>query len=211
MLKLAEVFTSIQGEGHLTGKLMRFIRFAGCNVRTCPMHPVNKPDAPCDTDWSMSGLGDSERLAAEALAEVGPNGWVCITGGEPLEQPQALADLISELKRRGLLVNIQTSGTHWVTCPWDWLTVSPKGPLVQTFGQELKVVYRGQSDEELSTLYRSSKFWNYYLMPLCSPGLLAGQPASFNIEETIAAVKRMNKLGEPWELTTQAHKWWGVR
>jgi 7-carboxy-7-deazaguanine synthase len=210
-LKIAETFTSIQGEGHLTGKLMRFIRLAGCNVRTCQMHPINKPAAPCDTDWSMSGTGDAERLAAEALDEVGPNGWVCITGGEPLEQPEAVAALIAELKRRGLLVNIQTSGTHWVTCPWDWLTVSPKGPLVQTFGNELKVVYRGQPDDELATLFDGSKFWNYQLMPLCSPGLLAGHPVRFNTAETIAAVKRMNKRGQPWELTTQAHKWWGVR
>jgi organic radical activating enzyme len=210
-LKLAETFTSIQGEGHLTGKLMRFIRFAGCNVRTCPMHPINTPAAPCDTDWSFSGLADPERLAAEALDEVGPNGWVCITGGEPLDQPKALEALIAELKRRGLLVNIQTSGAHWVTCPWDWLTVSPKGPLAQTFGNEMKVVYRGQPDEELAALFEGSKFWNYHLMPLCSPGLLAGDPVRFNMAETIAAVKRMNKRGQPWELTTQAHKWWGVQ
>ena len=210
-MKIAETFTSIQGEGHLTGKLMHFIRLAGCNVRSCPMHPVNKPAAPCDTDWSFSAIGGAEALAAEALDAVGTGGWVCITGGEPLEQPQAVADLISELKRRGLLVNIQTSGTLWVTCPWDWLTVSPKGPLVQTFGQELKQVYAGQSDDELAALYTGSKFWNYYLMPLWSPGKFAGNPPTHNIDETIAAVKRMNKRGQPWELTTQSHKWWGVR
>ena len=210
-MKISETFTSIQGEGHLSGKVMHFIRLAGCNVRTCPMHPINKPAAPCDTDWSFHEHGNAETLAAEALNAVGPSGWVCITGGEPMEQPQAVADLIGELKRRGLLVNIQTSGTLWVTCPWDWLTVSPKGPLMQTFGQELKVVYRGQSDDELAALYGASKFWNYYLMPLCSPGLYAGDPIRFNTDETIAAVRRMNKRGQPWELTTQAHKWWGVR
>jgi len=36
--------------GHLTGKLMRFIRFAGCNVTGCPLHPANKARlGDCDT------------------------------------------------------------------------------------------------------------------------------------------------------------------
>src|ERR1700740_795516 len=119
-MKLAETFTSIQGEGHLTGKLMRFIRLAGCSVTQCPLHPANKARlGDCDTDWKFRFTGDPERLAAEALDEVGPNGWASITGGEPFDQPEEVAALIAELKRRGLLVNIQTSGTKWVTCPWD--------------------------------------------------------------------------------------------
>jgi len=204
-VKLAEAFTSIQGEGHLTGKLMRFIRFAGCNVRSCPMHPTN--NGLCDTDWSLKQMAEPYDVAIEALDAVGPNGWVCITGGEPLEQPEALSELISDLKRLGLQVNIQTSGTHWLTCPWDWLTVSPKcapGALKQRFGQELKVVYSGQSDDELLAFYGSTKFWNYYLMPLWKDG-------THNVAETIAAIHRLNKRGMPWELTTQAHKWWGVQ
>lgn len=207
-VKLAETFTSIQGEGHLTGKLMRFIRFAGCAVTQCPLHPANSGRlGECDTNWKFKTIEDPAHLAMDALDEVGARGWVCITGGEPLDQAKALAGLISELSRAGLLVNIQTSGTKWVTCPWDWLTVSPKckpADLVQTFGQELKVVYTGQSDGELRHFYDGSKFWNYYLMPLWSDG-------AHNVAETIAAVKRLNKEGQPWELTTQAHKWWGVR
>ncbi len=207
-MKLAETFTSIQGEGHLTGKLMRFIRFAGCSVTQCPLHPANKARlGDCDTNWKFEFTEEPERLAAEALREVGPNGWVSITGGEPMDQYNSLGLLVAELKRRGLLVNIQTSGTLWVTCPWDWLTVSPKcgsDDLVQRFGQELKVVYTGQSDYELMGFYADSKFWNYYLMPLWADG-------THNVAETIAAIKRLNKLGQQWELTTQAHKWWGVR
>ena len=207
-LKLAEVFTSIQGEGHLTGKPMRFIRFAGCLVKSCQFHPANKArTTDCDTDWKYRLTATAAELAADALAEVGPRGWVSITGGEPLDQPEAIAGLITELNRAGLLVNIQTSGTRWVTCPWDWLTVSPKcsaADLVQTFGQELKLVYTGQPDEEIMAFYGSTRFWNYYLMPVWKDG-------ASNTAETIAAVLRLSKLGQPWELTTQAHKSWGVR
>jgi len=207
-LKIAETFTSVQGEGHLTGKLMRFIRLAGCTVTECPLHPANKGKVgDCDTNWRYTALAEPAALVEEALNEVGARGWVCITGGEPLDQAPALALLIAELQRAKLLVNIQTSGMRWVTCPWDWLTVSPKCDahnLVQHFGQELKVVYTGQSDEELHDFYDLTKFWNYYLMPLWSNG-------THNVAETIEAVKRMNRHGQPWELTTQSHKWWGVR
>lgn len=209
MLKLAEAFCSPQGEGHLSGKLMFFIRFAGCSVTTCQLHPANKARVgDCDTNWRYQfKVDDVSALVAQAFAEVGPRGWVCITGGEPMDQPQAIEALIAELGRAGLMINIQTSGTKWVTCPWDWLTVSPKckpAELVQGFGQELKLVYSGQSDKELVEWYRSTKFWNYYLMPLWKNG-------NHNIAETIGAIKRMAAAGAPWELTTQSHKWWGVR
>jgi organic radical activating enzyme len=208
-LKLAETFTSPQGEGHLTGKMMRFIRLAGCTVTGCPLHPANPQRVgDCDTDWRYRFMAqDEDALAREALEEVGRNGWVCITGGEPMDQPEALSLLIAALKRAGLLVNIQTSGTHWITCPWDWLTVSPKcapEALAQTFGQELKLVYTGQPDEMLMAYHEKTKFWNYYLMPLWSEG-------THNVAETIEAIRRLNKRGQPWELTTQSHKWWGVR
>lgn len=207
-MKIAETFTSLQGEGHLTGKLMRFIRLAGCSVKSCPLHPGNQARIGlCDTDWRFASTGDAEQLATEALDEVGPNGWVSITGGEPMDQAEAVGALITELKRRGLQVNIQTSGTKWVACPWDWLTVSPKcspADLAQTFGQEMKLVYTGQPDAEIQAFYAHSKFWNYYLMPLWVHG-------TQNVAETIAAIKRLNRAGQPWELTTQAHKWWGVR
>lgn len=207
-MKIAETFTSPQGEGHLTGKLMRFIRLAGCSVTQCPLHPANKTRVgECDTDWKYRATVSALAMVEEALEEVGRNGWVCITGGEPMDQAEALAPLIVDLKRAGLLINIQTSGTIWVTCPWDWLTVSPKCPaadLVQTFGQELKLIYTGQPDSDIRAYYERSKFWNYYLMPLWKDG-------THNVAETIDTIKRLNKGGQPWELTTQTHKWWGVR
>lgn len=207
-MKIAETFTSFQGEGHLTGKLMRFIRLAGCSVKQCPLHPGNRQRVGvCDTDWSFAFRAEPDELARQALAEVGPRGWASITGGEPMDQAQDVGKLIAELMRVGVLVNIQTSGTIWVTCPWDWLTVSPKcsaADLVQTFGNELKVVYTEQSDAELGAYYEATRFWNYYLMPLWNGD-------GSNVVETMAAIRRLAALGQPWELTTQAHKWWDIR
>lgn len=205
-LRIAETFTSLQGEGHLAGKRMHFIRFAGCSIHTCPMHPVN--GNTCDTDWkSRQVVEDISGLADEALAAVGIGGWVSITGGEPTDQFDAFNFLAGEVRARSMQLNIQTAGTRIVPCPWDWLTVSPKAPreaTLQDFGQELKLVYTGQSAEELDDWHRSTKFWNYYLMPFWGPG-------GPNTKETIAAVHAAYERGHRWELTTQQHKAWGVR
>jgi 7-carboxy-7-deazaguanine synthase len=210
-LKLAEEFLSIQGEGHLSGKPTYFIRLAGCAVTECVLHPVNSN--LCDTDWYPRLTLRSEEfgeLADRAREAVGPMGWVTITGGEPLEQATALAQLLPELKKRHLLVNIQTSGARWVTCPWDWLSVSPKSlepsRLVQNFGQELKVVVLpGTNVAQLKELLDRTRFWNYYVMPLTAAD------GTTNLDETVALVLAASRQGMPWELTTQAHKVWGLR
>lgn len=207
-INIAEQFTSIQGEGHLTGQMMRFIRLAGCSIVQCPLHPSNKSArGVCDTDWKYKAKESAQSLADTALSEVGAGGWVSVTGGEPLDQSEGLSSLVTELRKRNLRINMQTSGTRSVLFNLDWLTVSPKcaAPfLTQNLGHELKLVYSGQSDEEIIDYYDKSKFWHYYLMPLWSDG-------SQNVSETIQAIGRLNKAGQNWKLTTQAHKWWKVR
>lgn len=93
-LLVNEVYTSVQGEGPLTGTLTQFVRFAGCNMRC--------PGWPCDTQhairpelyrndgitrrWKIDELLD--RLYAEANTTGAYN--ICLTGGEPLIQPNSL-------------------------------------------------------------------------------------------------------------------------
>lgn len=208
-LHLAETFTSIQGEGHLVGNRMHFIRFAGCTVSTCPLHP-SKSNL-CDTDWSpkstVHGIDGIDRLACQSLDEVGAGGWVCVTGGEPADQPEALHALASDIRRKGAQLQIQTSGTRKIICPWDWLTVSPKDTranVQQTYGQELKIVYDGQSVEELREWYETTKFWFYYLQPLW-----VGDGC--NMAETIETLHKAYEVGVRFCLSPQVHKWAGIR
>jgi organic radical activating enzyme len=208
-LHLAETFTSIQGEGHLVGNRTHFIRFAGCTVTTCPLHPSNTN--LCDTNWSpqssVRGQEGIEKLADIALDEVGAGGWVSITGGEPSDQPEAMYMLAAELRRKGMQLQIQTAGTKNILCPWDWLTVSPKGSrkqITQDYGQELKIIYDGQSLDELKEWYETTKFWFYYLQPTW-----VGD--SCNMTETIDAVHEAYEAGIRFGLSTQMHKWAGVR
>jgi len=100
-MKIAEIFTSIQGEGSSSGYPTVFIRFAGCNLR-CRY---------CDTPAAQEECG--AEMEAEAIAEeVQQSGvtHVCVTGGEPLLQ-QDLPALLKILHDFGHEITIETNGT----------------------------------------------------------------------------------------------------
>ncbi len=154
MLKVNEVFHSIQGEGLRTGQASVFLRLSGCNL-ACEF---------CDTDHS-SFTEMAEEQILDAVREVGgPCRWVVLTGGEPLIQP--VAGLIESLHQAGHKVQVETNGTvpfpaKTQTDPYnaptgaeswfpDHLTLSPKEvppqPSLVALATEIKVVVRDQND-----------------------------------------------------------------
>jgi organic radical activating enzyme len=114
MLKVNEIFCSIQGEGEWVGTLMVFVRFSGCNLN-CEF---------CDTSHK-----DFQETSVEEILEKvkshHPCKKVCFTGGEPLLQD--LTQLAEALYSLGYSIHIETNGTlplqSWTA---EWLTVSPK-------------------------------------------------------------------------------------
>ncbi len=121
MIEIAERFLSIQGEGHLVGTPAYFIRLAKCNLR-CPW---------CDTkySWSPGERVEVRELALEALSKGVP--LVVATGGEPLLQQEALAELEAELRSSGFegIFQIETNATIYPKALEGrdvWLTLSPK-------------------------------------------------------------------------------------
>jgi organic radical activating enzyme len=120
MLKIAEIFASVQGEGLRQGEPTLFVRLAGCDLR-CTF---------CDTKaaWSGGKAMSAERVrdAVRRLRRRRPAAWVCLTGGEPLRQNIGpLADL---LRADGLKVQVETNGTRFLRAAVDWYTISPKPP-----------------------------------------------------------------------------------
>jgi len=207
MLKVAEEFVSIQGEGYLTGVPMYFIRLAGCSV-ACPIKKY------CDTDYSFKYEVTAKELYGRALVwfdEVSCDSyaldWVCITGGEPLDQD--ISELVALLRAFGKKVMIQTSGMRDISFDVDWLVVSPKSDRWQDLkiqkGHELKLVYRNQTPHLMAEMYHWTKFHSYFLQPY-------EKKTNYNTQETVDMVLHMcNKLGQSWRLTTQLHKSLGVR
>jgi len=112
-MKIAEIFTSIQGEGSFSGYPTVFIRFAGCNLR-CRY---------CDTPAAQGdcGIEMDPELIAEEVKRSGVN-HVCITGGEPLLQND-LPALLKILHGAGYEISIETNGTVDFRVCQDYSTI----------------------------------------------------------------------------------------
>lgn len=119
-LPISETFTSIQGEGSLTGVPSWFMRVSGCNLRC----------AWCDTpyaSWKPEGTTRTlDDLTAEA-ARVMEGGvtHAVLTGGEPMLFP-AIEPLADRLKVLGMHITVETAGTVFRPIAADLMSISPK-------------------------------------------------------------------------------------
>lgn len=101
MLKVSEIFRSIQGESTFQGWPCTFIRLAGCNL-SCNY---------CDTDYAKNtGQNLTIEDIIDKTKQFSTSGFVEITGGEPLLQEETI-ELSSKLFDEGFQVLIETNGS----------------------------------------------------------------------------------------------------
>ncbi|QZX81863.1 7-carboxy-7-deazaguanine synthase QueE [Metapseudomonas otitidis] len=98
-LRITEIFYSLQGETRTAGLPTVFVRLTGCPLR-CQY---------CDTAYAFNG-GQLQSLddILEQVATYRPR-HVCVTGGEPLAQPNCIP-LLARLCDAGYEVSLETSG-----------------------------------------------------------------------------------------------------
>jgi len=119
-LHINEIFYSLQGEGVYQGVPTVFIRFQGCNLGLPHC-------AWCDTSYAWEGSEGEDMEVYQIVdkcVELRPQtykAWVCITGGEPLAQPEGLLELVKKLKQYGFRVEVETNGS--IKKPFWWTRV----------------------------------------------------------------------------------------
>ena len=114
-------------------------------------------------------------------------------------EPEALK--IEALHARGFEVAIESNGTLTAPDGVDWICISPKAdaPVVQTSGQELKLVY--PQVLAMPERFEGLDFERFWLQPMDGPDQAAN---------TAAAIEYC--LTHPqWRLSVQTHKYIGVR
>jgi len=207
LLYVNEIFESVQGEGHNTGRLATFVRFAGCNLR-CTF---------CDTKyaWDKEKNGNAcspQELYQRVTAMPKDCNFIVLTGGEPLTQDfDALCEFVNILQEHGYEVALETNGSidfaHYKLKP-DWITVSPKQiPFAMERGDELKLLYTGDEDLEW---FGNMRFKQFYLQPVLEGSRTVEDPAigwSEAFEKTLQVIKKNPK----WKLSFQAHKLAGLK
>lgn len=191
-----ETFTSVQGEGVHSGVPSFFIRLAGCDVG-CVWCDVKE-----SWDREKHPLVSINTLIENAVGS-GVR-VVIITGGEPTMHD--LLPLTEALRREGLLVHLETSGSNKLTGVFDWITFSPKKfkvPLEEYFknSNELKVVIFHKSDfawsNELSSRMNDEA---EFLM----------QPEWDKREEVLPLIFKWVIENPRWRVGLQIHKYMGV-
>jgi len=120
ILKINEIFPSIQGEGLRLGEPTLFIRLSECNLK-CYF---------CDTKYAWQT--GQKMTVAQVVKKVQkiqgsfPAEWVCLTGGEPLLQN--IGELVRALKADQFKIQVETNATLPPQVGVNWYTVSPKPP-----------------------------------------------------------------------------------
>lgn len=111
------MFESIQGEGVRAGVPVVFVRLQGCNF-------FPNGCSYCDTQYAANPEGGKEMSIDAVVAEARSYecSYVCISGGEPLLQMSAVAQLVDTLGGLKVKTEVETNGSILPigVCPSFW-------------------------------------------------------------------------------------------
>lgn len=227
MLRVQEVFYTLQGEGPFSGLPCTFIRLAGCNLR------CHFCDTQFDTGWENL-LTIPQILKAvdfEGGFKPSRHSLVVLTGGEPLIQN--IIPLLQGLFTSGVKhVQIETAGTTWVDGLREYveaglvtLVCSPKTPkvhpMISTYCSHWKYVVKAGEVSVVDGLPNFSTQREGVEQALFRPFNLQRAPGTIwispcdehdqhkNVANMVAA--RDICLEHGWRLSLQVHKLVNVR
>ncbi|MEX2602387.1 MAG: 7-carboxy-7-deazaguanine synthase QueE [Balneolaceae bacterium] len=192
---LMEDFHTIQGEGIYAGRSAYFIRLAGCDVG-CWW---------CDVKESWDEESHPLVRTGEIVDRVisSGTGLVVITGGEPLLHD--LNPLTGELKRHGLRIHIETSGSSPLSGSLDWITLSPK-----RFKKPLQEIYSVADELKIIVLKKKDLEWAEACAAKCPEFTELLLQPEWETPSSIELIVDYVKRNPAWRISLQTHKFLNV-
>lgn len=186
-----EHFYTIQGEGVHTGKAAYFIRTSGCDVN-CWW---------CDVKESWEEEGHPVLSVRELVNHVKESGAriVVITGGEPLLHD--LGALTAALKREGLRIHIETSGSSAISGHLDWVTLSPK-----RFKKPLEEIFPYVDELKVVVLTKKDLAWAEENAAKCSGSTVLLLQPEWETPASVQLIVDYVKAHPKWGISLQTHK-----
>lgn len=210
MLKIKEIYPTIQCEGSLSGTPATFIRLSECNL-SCEWEVDNKRHQ-CDTNFSGGIKMPITDIIQLVLSN--PSKHVVITGGEPTIQLEGLYRLASELRSIECHVSLETNGTNKINIHYfDHVTISPKNKaLMSNVSQEKNRTINQFECHDLKLLYTGQELWELeeYEKNFTVHKALWLQPLSNDDESIQQTIKTVMKYPH-WKLSLQTHKMIGLQ
>tara|TARA_Y100000593_G_scaffold13994_3_gene26182 strand:+ start:10319 stop:10966 length:648 start_codon:yes stop_codon:yes gene_type:complete len=199
ILKITEIFYSLQGEGSRAGEPSIFIRLSGCSAK----HSCYQSGVICDTEFESGKewiLKDLKKFIDNL--NINKCKWIIWTGGEPTDQlTKEIINYFKPYKQA-----IECSGIKQPPENLDWIVLSPKiaeHAILKKWEErkgyicdELRWVRRN-SQEIPETKITAKK---YYLSPHSDGNDL-------NIDNLDHCIKLCLKYPK-WNLSVQLHKIW---
>ena len=203
ILRVSEIFYSLQGEGARAGTPNVFIRLQGCKTKdACFASGVR-----CDTEFESGREMSVEQIEDWILVNAPAARSIIWTGGEPAQQ--LTEDIVEHFQWKSdripdMFQAIETSGLFPVPGGLNHICVSPKVAehvVAKNFPNgvdELRYVrHAGQSIPEPSV-----KADHYFISPHSDGDQLNAE----NLRHCIELIKQNPK----WKLNLQMHKVWSV-
>lgn len=194
--KINDLFWTLQGEGHFSGRRALFVRLPYCNY-DCPW---------CDTEFDSYkswSLKDFEDFITQESAR-----FAVITGGEPLFNKQ-LPAILKILKQYGFEIACETNGSFPAPPEIDFVTTSPKAytkdklpayyvhPDITDRTSEWKYVVDTHFDFSILDRHKPYKEGVYYSL----------SPEFNTMNESVSRILEYIKENPQWRLSLQTHKW----
>ena len=232
---IAEIFLAPQGEGFNVGKLMTFVRLAGCTVgkryppsyygegQGAGLFPIYTNECtladgrtfPCDTNYTLAKKYTYVELLTEIQSLSEGCMEICLTGGEPLMHAASgiLDDLCTNLVQDGYSINLETSGTITISEVirdvlklMSHVCISPK----KGFREE----YLKWGGEFKILIDENFRYDEFPFIAKIAPSKVFLQPINgehtVNLENLNLCLVLQKKLPEA-RISLQAHKLWNTR